>query len=258
MEELKKIVLLIDSDNTQHSKLKPVIDRISTYGRIVVKKAYGDWKNPLLKNWEPLLKRLAIKAEQQFAYVVKKNATDMAMVIDAMDLLHSGMYDSFALVSSDSDFTPLAIRLRESGVYVFGVGEQKTAQSFRNACDNFIFLEYLPEDDGSDDDNAPPAPAVSVKEQNAAACTQSDMCGKNGIETIHELLRIAYEEYQDDNGYANISAAGSYLKRAKPDFNIKSYGYSKLPELLRAFPHKYKVIDYKGSGTVKIVAYKCL
>ena len=128
-----KIVLLIDADNTQLSKLGGIIQELSTYGRIVVKRAYGNWKKNTLKNWEGELKRLAIKAEQQFDYVSGKNATDMALTIDTMDLLHRESYNAFAIVASDSDYTPLAIRLHEDGVFVIGVGERKTPEPFRNA-----------------------------------------------------------------------------------------------------------------------------
>ena len=140
MKNLKNIAMLIDADNTQLSKLESVIQEISANGRIVVKRAYGNWRKGSLKNWENELKRLAIKAEQQFDYVAGKNATDMALVIDTLDLLHSGIYDAFVIVASDSDYTPLAIKLHESGVYVMGVGEKKTPEPFRNACDEFVYL----------------------------------------------------------------------------------------------------------------------
>ena len=139
MENLQKIAMLIDADNTQLAKLEAVIQEVNTLGRIVVKRAYGNWKKDTLKNWETELKRLAIKAEQQFDYVAGKNATDIALVIDAMHLLYRGIYDAFVIVASDSDYTPLALDLHESGVYVIGVGEAKTPESFRNSCDDFIY-----------------------------------------------------------------------------------------------------------------------
>ena len=116
---------------------------VSLHGRVVVKRAYGNWRKESLKNWESELSRLAIKAEQQFDYVTGKNATDIALVIDAVNLLHKGIYDAFVIVSSDSDYTPLAVNLHESGVYVMGVGEKKTPEAFRNSCDEFVFLEYI-------------------------------------------------------------------------------------------------------------------
>lgn len=125
MQELQKIAVVIDADNTQISKLEDVFHEISTRGRIVVKRAYGNWHKPTLKNWGEIIKRLAIKAEQQFDYVSGKNATDMALVIDTIELLYTNLYDAFVIVSSDSDYTPLAIKLREAGVYVMGVGEKK-------------------------------------------------------------------------------------------------------------------------------------
>ena len=144
MENFQKIAVLIDADNTQLTKLEAVLHEVSTYGRIVVKKAYGNWRKDSLKNWESELKRLAIRAEQQFDYVAGKNTTDIAMVIGAMDLLHTNMYDALVLVSSDSDFTPLAIRLRESGLYIIGAGVTTTPESFKNACDDFILIDCPP------------------------------------------------------------------------------------------------------------------
>ena len=139
MADLQRIAVVIDADNTQLSKIDDVLREISTHGRIVVKRAYGNWRKEELKNWEPEIKRLAIKAVQQFDYVAGKNATDIALVIDTIDLLHKNLYDAFVIVSSDSDYTPLAIRLHESGVYVIGVGEKKTPLSFKNSCDEFLF-----------------------------------------------------------------------------------------------------------------------
>ena len=255
MKNLKNIAMLIDADNTQLSKLESVIQEISTNGRIVVKRAYGNWRKGSLKNWENELKRLAIKAEQQFDYVAGKNATDMALVIDTLDLLHSGIYDAFVIVASDSDYTPLAIKLRESGVFVMGVGEKKTPEPFRNACDEFVDLEKLIKDTETQT-AAVQKPAETAK-RNAQESAEERRKAKE-LKEIHKLLRIAWDKYQDDDGYVNVSSAGQYIKRARPDFDARTYGYVKLPELIEAFPKRYSMKRYPGKGTVTIIAYKCL
>ena len=204
MENLQRIVMLIDADNTQIGKLEDVIGEISTHGRIVVKRAYGNWRKDILKNWEKELKRLAIKPEQQFDYVNGKNATDMALVIDTMNLLHKGIYDGFVIVASDSDYTPLAINLHESGVYVIGVGEKKTPEAFRNSCDEFIFLENL----GRTNELKLPIPKEDDEEEEYYETGEDD-----DIEKIHNLLKIAWDKYQDDEGYVNVSSAGQFIKR---------------------------------------------
>ena len=258
MKNLKKIAMLIDADNTQLSKLEAVIQEISANGRIVVKRAYGNWRKDSLKNWENELKRLAIKPQQQFDYVSGKNATDMALVIDTLDLLHSGIYDAFVIVASDSDYTPLAIKLHESGVYVMGVGEKKTPEAFRNACDEFVYLENL------NKENDPPASRSGCRSANGNrkdldnAEANDDRHRNDDMREIHKLLRIAWDKYQDDDRYVNVSSAGQYIKRAKPDFDARTYGYVKLPELIEAFPKKYAMKRYPGKGTVTIIAYKCI
>lgn len=245
MENLQKIALLIDADNTQIGKIAAVIQEVSTRGRIVVKRAYGNWKKDTLKNWEDELKRLAIKAEQQFDYIVGKNATDMALVIDTIDLLHSDIYDAFVIVASDSDYTPLAIKLHESGVYVMGVGEKKTPEAFRNACDEFIFLENLM--------NGTKERTTKMSLDSTSTSNSSD-----DLDEIHRLLKIAFDTYQNDDGYVNVSSAGTYIKRTKPDFDLRTYHFTKLPELLNAYKDKYEIKRYKGKGTVTIVAYRCI
>ena len=248
MENLKRIVMLIDADNTQIGKLEDVIGEISTHGRIVVKRAYGNWRKDVLKNWEKELKRLAIKAEQQFDYVNGKNATDMALVIDTMNLLHKGIYDCFVIVASDSDYTPLAINLHESGVYVIGVGEKKTPEAFRNSCDEFIFLENL----GRANELKLSIPKAGDDEYEEDAPEED-----YDIEKIHNLLKIASDKYQDDEGFVNVSSAGQFIKRVRPDFDVRTFGYLKLPKLIEAFPDRYEIKKYKGKGTVLIIAYRC-
>lgn len=274
MKSLQRIAVLIDADNTQLAKLDAVIAILSAYGRIAVKKAYGNWKRSGLKNWENEVKHLAIKTVQQFDYVSGKNTTDIVMTIDAMDLLHTNIYDAFALVSSDSDFTPLAIRLRESGAYILGVGEKKTPEAFRNACDEFILLEHVvsSSDTQSDDTSATlPVPEVLAPVPEAAptiAEPQQEMVSSEAgggtdaevpdIDKIHNLLKIASDKYQDADGFVNISSAGTYIKRVLPDFTPLTYGFAKLPKLVAAFPEKYQMKRYKGKGRANIIAYRCL
>ena len=248
MENLQRIVMLIDADNTQIGKLEDVIGEISTHGRIVVKRAYGNWRKDVLKNWEKELKRLAIKAEQQFDYVNGKNATDMALVIDTMNLLHKGIYDCFVIVASDSDYTPLAINLHESGVYVMGVGEKKTPVAFRNSCDEFMFLDIL----GRANDLKLP-----ISKENDDEDDEYEPAEDYDIEKIHNLLKIASDKYQDDEGFVNVSSAGQFIKRVRPDFDVRTFGYLKLPKLIEAFPDRYEIKKYQGKGTVLIIAYRC-
>ena len=171
------------------------------------------------------------------------------MVIGAMDLLHNNMYDALVLVSSDSDFTPLAIRLRESGLYIIGAGVTTTPESFKNACDDFILIDYLSKADEK--------PAAAEPEPTPEPEPEPEP-KKPNIGEIHNLLHIASEKYQDADGFVNVSSSGLYIKRVKPDFNVRAYGYSKLPELLAAFPNKYQIKRYEGKGGATIIAYKCL
>lgn len=235
----KKIAVLIDADNAQYSKVKPILDEIAAHGHIVIKRAYGDWSSEYLKNWKQSLNELAIQPIQQFAYTTGKNSTDASMIIDAMDLLYSNKFDAFVLVSSDSDFTKLAARLRESEIFVFGVGEKKTPISFRNACDDFIFTENLNSESISTTTVPQPLPSEVIK-----------------ASELVPLLKKAWEQYQDDDGWANVAAAGSLVKRSKPDFDPRSYGVTKLPEIIQSLSKEFEMKKYKGKGTVNVVAFK--
>lgn len=307
MQELQKIAVVIDADNTQISKLEDVFHEISTRGRIVVKRAYGNWHKPTLKNWGEIIKRLAIKAEQQFDYVSGKNATDMALVIDTIELLYTNLYDAFVIVSSDSDYTPLAIKLREAGVYVMGVGEQKTPVAFRNACDEFLFLENCSssvegndahdvvssfQSDAQDAASSSQSGAqdavsspqkekaeVSISPNNekeestkqlkedvqktdstpiaSSAPAEENSEKKNDLNEIHALLEKAYDTFQDEDGWVNVAKVGLFLRRAKPDFDSRTYGFQKLSLFLKNFPEKYDV-KIVGEKPNIIAVYRCV
>lgn len=245
LDDHKKIAVLIDADNAQYSKVKAIVDEISAHGHIVIKRAYGDWSSDYLKNWKQSLNELAIQPIQQFAYTTGKNSTDASMIIDAMDLLYSNKFDAFALVSSDSDFTKLASRLRESEIFVFGVGERKTPISFRNACDDFIFIENLDVEI-----------AICSSSKPATVINGSTSPEKANASELVPLLTKAWEQYQDDDGWANVASAGSLVKRSKPDFDPRTYGATKLPEIIQELGNNFEMKKYKGKGTVNIVAYK--
>jgi uncharacterized LabA/DUF88 family protein len=261
----KRIAVLIDADNAQYSKIKTVLSEISTHGRIITKRAYGDWSSPNLKNWKDSLNDYSIQPIQQFAYTAGKNSTDASMIIDAMDLLYTDKYDAFVLVSSDSDFTKLASRLREAEKYVFGVGEAKTPPSFRNACDDFILIENLekentkpPKQKGGNqrrNDRQRPAPKEKPVEPVVKEPVKAEAEGTD-LEGVIELLDIASEKYADDDGWTNVSAAGTYIKRSMPDFDTRTYGYIKLPDFIKSLSDIYEIKRFSGKGTVTIVAYK--
>jgi uncharacterized LabA/DUF88 family protein len=209
-----RIAVLIDADNAQPSIAEGLLSEIAKYGIASVKRIYGDWTTPSLVGWKSILLENSIQPVQQFRYTVGKNATDSAMIIDAMDLLYTKRFDAFCLVSSDSDFTRLASRIREEGLLVYGFGEKKTPKAFVSACDKFIFTEVLrfQEDAG---------PAVKPKTPNEL---------KRDAKLV-ALLRTALEAASDDTGWAHLAAVGSNIAKQAPEFDPRNYGFSKLGEL---------------------------
>ena len=244
LDDHKKIAVLVDADNSQHSKVNAILEEISAHGHVVIKRAYGDWSSEYLKNWKQSLNELAIQPIQQFAYTTGKNSTDASMIIDAMDLLYSGKFDAFALVSSDSDFTKLASRLRESEIFVFGVGQKKTPISFRNACDDFIFTENLD------------AASLLASNGSADAKKGGSELGKSLASGLIPVLRKAWEQYQDDDGWTTVAVAGSFLKRSKPDFDPRSYGAGKLTEIIAMLRKEFEMKKIKGKGASKVDVFK--
>jgi len=226
-ETTARLAVLIDADNAQPSIAEGLLAEVAKFGTAHVKRAYGDWTGTSLKGWKDQLLAQSIQPIQQFAYTRGKNATDAAMVIDAMDLLYSGRFDGFCIVSSDSDFTRLAARLRESGLIVYGFGERKTPKPFVAACDKFIYIENLTV---TGTDVAPAgAPAGEVSEPAPRAAPATQLKGDAALVT---LLRNAVEAASDDDGWAPLASVGQIITNQRPDFDSRSYGYPKLSDLI--------------------------
>ena len=212
-----RLAVLIDADNAPPTIVEGLMTEIAKYGTASVKRIYGDWTQPGLKRWKESLLEHSILPIQQFGYTKGKNATDSAMIIDAMDLLYSGNFDGFCIVSSDSDFTRLASRIRESGLIVYGFGEQKTPDAFVSACDKFIFTEVLRA--GEDE------PQV-IKRKGTNELKQDSR--------LIDLVRNAIEASSDDDGWADLGPVGSNIAKQSPQFDPRNYGYRKLRELIAA------------------------
>lgn len=218
-----RLAVLIDADNAQAAIIKGLLAEVACFGEATVKRIYGDFTSPQSSSWKKILQTHAIKPIQQFAYTTGKNATDSTLIIDAMDLLYTRRFDGFCLVSSDSDFTGLAMRLKEEGLMVFGFGEEKTPEAFRNACHKFILTENLrPEQDIH--------PLISSTIHNAQQDGENTS-PKNKLPT--EFLLNALEISSDDEGWANLGTFGSYLTKLQPDFDSRNYGFKKLSHLVK-------------------------
>ena len=225
-QDSSRLAVLIDGDNTTPTIVEALLAEIAKYGSATVKRAYGDWTTPNLRGWKEAINAHAIQPIQQFAYTTGKNATDSALIIDAMDLLYTGDLDGFCLVSSDSDFTKLASRLRESGKTVYGFGEPKTPHSLVAACDKFVYLDVLRRADKpkepSDDDPEASGPARTSRSE------------LRGDAKLVKLLREGIDAASDDDGWANLGGVGSHVAKQAPDFDSRNWGYAKLVDLVTA------------------------
>ncbi len=216
----KRFAVLIDADNVSEKYIKGILREVAKDGISTYKRIYGDWTKPSFSSWKTSLLENSITPIQQYSYTTGKNATDSAMIIDAMDILYSGDIEGFCIVSSDSDFTRLASRLRESGKYVVGMGEKKTPSPFIAACDRFIYLE------------------VTIDGQNIST--------SQGLETIRGEISHIVKEISDDDGWASLSAVGNLLRKRHPDFDVRNYGFAKLT----LFIESLKGFVFKSEGSV--------
>ena len=234
------LAVLIDADNIPYSNIKGMLDEIAKLGTPTIKRIYGDWTKPTVSGWKPALLEHAITPIQQYSYTSGKNATDSAMIIEAMDILHSQKVDGFCLVSSDSDFTRLATRLRESGMLVIGIGEKKTPNPFIVACDKFIYIEII----------------SSGSRKKASQTKQKPSERDTGLDTMNtefiQLLKDSIEDLAEEDGWASLAPVGGLINKKKPDFDPRNYGFSKLTPLVKSLKEHIDVDEREvGKGHIK-------
>jgi hypothetical protein len=236
-KETDKLAVLIDADNAQPATIDGLLAEVAKFGTSNVKRIYGNWTDDRLKGWKTTLLEHSIQPMQQFAYTTGKNATDSAMIIDAMDLLYTEKFDGFCIVSSDSDFTRLASRLRESGLVVYGFGEKKTPKPFVAACDKFIYTEVLRAKEG--------------EETPAKTKPTDDLKRDKGH--LANLFRNAIDAYSDDDGWAQLGPVGSNIAKQAPEFDPRNYGFRKLKDLVKAMGLYELREDSEGPGHAKMI-----
>ncbi|MEO7912414.1 MAG: NYN domain-containing protein [Roseiflexaceae bacterium] len=253
-EPALKLAVLIDADNAQAAIIAGLLAEIATFGEATVKRIYGDFTSPTSAQWKKVLHTHAIKPIQQFAYTTGKNATDSTLIIDAMDLLYTRRFDGFCLVSSDSDFTGLALRIREEGLMVLGFGEQKTPESFRNACHKFVFTEVLrpvtPQKSSAIPPGAPTLHSVQAALQPVGAPVSQQKAPVAVVPKDFILDALENTQY-DDAGWVNLGSFGSYLTKVKPDFDPRLYGFKKLSDLVKIMVDELELEERQNAGSSK-------
>jgi uncharacterized LabA/DUF88 family protein len=244
-----RLAVLIDADNANASLVEPLLKEIANYGTAHVKRIYGDWTRPQLSSWKDKLHKFAIQPIQQFSYTSGKNSTDSALIIDAMDLLYTNHFDGFCIVSSDSDFTRLACRIRESGLVVYGFGEKKTPEPFQKACDKFTYTENLEEIEEKEGQELNEA-TTNKKDIEANKVQSSAELKRN--KKLLKLLKNAYEAIAGEDGWAYLAELGGQLNKLSPSFDSRNYGYKKLGELVRAIEiFEIKEIPHEKQPAIK-------
>ncbi|MGK2861701.1 MAG: NYN domain-containing protein [Chitinophagaceae bacterium] len=237
-----RLAVLIDADNVPYSNVKEMLEEIAKYGTPTFKRIYADWTKPHVSGWKNVLLENAITPIQQYSYTSGKNSTDSAMIIDAMDILYSGRVDGFCIVSSDSDFTRIATRLREAGMKVFGIGEKKTPLPFISACDKFIYLEILK--------NAQPATKSPAPSKNANEDAQKKEVIRTVDKGLIRLIADSINDIADEDGWGFLGNLGTLLMKRQPDFDSRNYGFAKLLPLIKSI-NKFQ-IDERKSGKANI------
>lgn len=251
-EPTLRLAVLIDADNAQAAVIEGLLAEIARFGEATVKRIYGDFTSPTSASWKKVLQRYAIKPVQQFAYTTGKNATDSTLIIDAMDLLYTRKFDGFCLITSDSDFTGLAMRLREEGLTVLGFGEKKTPDAFRNACHKFLFTEVLRP---STTQESSVSPVKASNESKVAPTQPVAEAAEAKQEFPRQFVLTALEQSIDDAGWAHLGTFGSYLTKLQPDFDSRLYGYKKLSDLVKAKLDIFVTEERQAPGSTQKVLY---
>lgn len=224
-----RLAVLIDADNVPYSNVKGVMEEIAKYGTPTFKRIYGDWTKPTVSGWKGVLLENAITPIQQYSYTQGKNSSDSALIIDAMDILYSGRVDGFCIISSDSDFTRLALRLREAGMKVFGIGQKKTPNPFIVACDKFIYMEIIPQFEEAEPEETTPSKTKPAKQNNKPSVE------KLNKETM-KLITTTINDLADENGWAFLGDIGNLVLKKQPNFDPRNYGFQKLSTLIKSLP----------------------
>ena len=255
MEIIKdlRLAVLIDADNVPYSNIKGMLEEIAKYGTPTFKRIYADWTKPTVSGWKTVLLEYAITPIHQYSYTTGKNATDSSMIIDAMDILYSGRVDGFCIVSSDSDFTRLATRLREAGMKVFGFGEKKTPTAFISACDKFVYIEILEKDKTKGPDRGLPRTRAKPK----TVPTLSVAAAIQPIGTINDelvkLISDSIDDLADESGWTFLGDLGNLLIKKQPDFDPRNYGFKKLVLLIKSLKQFDVEKRETGKGNIKNV-----
>lgn len=234
----RRMAILIDGDNAQPSLIEKMLSETAKYGDVTIRRIYGDWTKPEMKGWQKTLNIHAIQPIQQFRYTTGKNATDSAMIIDAMDILYTSGINGFCLVSSDSDYTRLATRIREKGIFVMGIGKKMTPRSFVNACNVFVYTDNL-------------QPTQKQRHRKPTRKTKG-----NGPPDPRPLLEEAFDMAVQDDGWASLGPLGQYLRQLDPSFDSRTYGYTQLSQLVRAYQDMFRVRTVRQSGGSSIIYVK--
>jgi uncharacterized LabA/DUF88 family protein len=221
-----KLAVLIDADNVPYSNIKGMLEEIAKYGTPTFKRIYGDWTKPTLSGWKTVLLENAISPVQQYSYTSGKNSSDSALIIDAMDILYTGQVDGFCIISSDSDFTRLATRLREAGKKVFGIGEQKTPAAFIAACNKFIYIEILPKETREE------APTKTGRKK--ATKKKAEPASTNS--SLKKLFITSINDLTEEDGWVFLSTLGNHIIKKQPSFDPRNYGFKKLVDIIKNIP----------------------